>query len=158
VRVIKLTPAALLFTLACLQAADPNSPEKTTVEFMLDGYYSCNRNHPAGRPNQLHMFDVRSDQRSLSGARVSIERESDPVGYHLELGAGGTYTLMHSTETAPRLFHYLPQAYLSWRPSTSRDLRIDFGRFYTSVGLEVIESIKIGIIRTHQGTFLAGRR
>ena len=32
------------------------------------------------------------------------------------------YSLVHSTETAPRLFHYLPQAYLSWKPSASHEL------------------------------------
>jgi len=107
---------------------------------LIDGYYSFNFNHPASGYNQLYNFDVRSNQFSLNMAKLSLAHTADPVGFQVDFGFGRTFDIMAAGEKAPEIFRYLEQAYVSFKPPKAKGFEVDFGKFVTSAGAEVIES------------------
>ena len=110
------------------------------IDALVDGYYSANPAHPANRRNQYRLFDFEANAWSLSLARVAVDRDPTPLGLHVELGFGKTYDFMHCTDTGPHVFHYLPQVYLKWKPAALKGVQLDFGKFYTSTGVEVLDT------------------
>jgi hypothetical protein len=107
---------------------------------LLDGYYSLNFNHPESRTNQLRNFDVQANQFSLNMAKLSLEHAADPVGFRVDFGFGRAFDIVHGSETAPGIFRNIEQAYVSLKPKQARGLQVDFGKFVTSAGAEVIET------------------
>jgi hypothetical protein len=107
---------------------------------LVDGYYSLNFNHPASRSNQLRNFDVKANQFSLNMAKLTLEHAPDPVGFRLDLGFGRAFEMIHSAEQAPSFFRNVEQAYVSFKPAKAKGLTLDFGKFVTAAGAEVIES------------------
>jgi hypothetical protein len=107
---------------------------------LIDGYYSENLNSPSTRTNQLDNFDVRAEQLSLSMAELSLSHSPDPVGFQMDFGCGKAFTIFHVGANEPRIFEYIEQAYVSFKPKKAKGLEIDFGEFVTSAGAEAIES------------------
>lgn len=107
---------------------------------MVDGNYSLNFNHPASDVNQIRNFDTRANQFSLNQMKFTFEREADPVGFRVDVGFGKAFDIMHSTEQAPEATDYIEQAYLRLKPKAAKGFQVDFGKFVTSAGAEVIES------------------
>lgn len=138
------TPAA--DSPAASPAPDPPaaSPEWSVgpINFsgLLDGYYSFNFNHPASRVNQLRNFDVKANQFSLNMAKLTMEHTPDPVGFRVDFGFGRAFDMIHSTETGPSVFQNIEQAFVSYKPARAKGLQVDFGKFVTSAGAEVIET------------------
>jgi hypothetical protein len=107
---------------------------------LIDGYYSYNANRPAfdanGQINDLYNFNDKTDQFSLSEARLTINHDPDPVGAHIDLFYGRTNTLVNAGGEG----NYIEQAFLSLKPPKAKGFELDFGKFVTSAGAEVIES------------------
>lgn len=126
--------------------ADPpaSSPEWSvgpiTFSGLIDGYYSANFNHPASRANQLRNFDVKANQFSLNMAKITLEHTPAPVGFRLDLGFGRAFDMIHGAETGPEIFQNIEQAFVSYKPEKARGLQVDFGKFVTWAGAEVIET------------------
>jgi hypothetical protein len=112
------------------------------IEFsgLVDGYYSFNFNHPADRTNQLRNFDIKANQFSLNMAKLTLEQAPDPVGFRLDLGFGRAFETIHSADTAPGIFRNVEQAYISLKHPATKGVQLDFGKFVTSAGAEVIET------------------
>jgi hypothetical protein len=150
--------ALLLSSLACGQSAPAASPAPATappqdsvpsptwsagpIDFsgLIDGYYSFNFNHPASGFNQLYNFNVRSNEFSLNMAKLSLSHAAGPVGFQVDFGFGRSFDIISAGEKAPQIFRYLEQAYISLKPPTGKGFQVDFGKFVTSDGAEVIES------------------
>jgi Putative beta-barrel porin-2, OmpL-like. bbp2 len=109
----------------------------------LDGYYSYNANRPSnlanGQVNDLYNFDDKTDQFSLSAAKLTMNHDPDPIGAHADLIFGRTNTLIHPA-TDKDTDNYLEQAYISFKPPKAHGAELDFGQFVTSAGAEVIEA------------------
>lgn len=107
---------------------------------LIDGYYSYNANRPSdtanGQINDLYNFNDKTDQFSLSEARLTLNHDPDPVGAHIDLFYGRTNTLVNAGGEG----NYIEQAFLSLKPPKAKGLELDFGKFVTSAGAEVIES------------------
>lgn len=110
------------------------------IDALVDGYYSANPARPFTGQNQFHLFDMNSNSWNLSLARVAVDRDPDPLGLHVEVGYGHTYDFAHGSDTGPRFMHYVPQAYLKWKPAALKGLQLDLGKFYTSTGVEVLDT------------------
>jgi hypothetical protein len=128
-------------------AAAPVPPEHPVwsvgpIDFsgLIDGYYSYNANHPASSVNQLRNFDVKANQFSLNMAKFSLSHTADPVGFQLDFGFGRAFDIIHGSEKAPQVFQYIEQAYIALKPARLKGLEVDFGKFVTSAGAEVIET------------------
>jgi hypothetical protein len=71
---------------------------------------------------------------------ITMDRAPAPVGFHLDVGFGETFNVIHSTDRAPEAFKYFKQAYVSFKPKSWHGVQIDAGEFVTSAGAEVIET------------------
>ncbi|HUS06003.1 MAG TPA: porin [Bryobacteraceae bacterium] len=107
---------------------------------LVDGYYAFNANHPASQTNNLYNFNVKANQFSLNMAKFSMAHTADPVGFQIDLGFGRTFEMIHGTEQAPSIFRNIEQAFVSLKPAKAKGLQVDFGKFVTNAGAEVIES------------------
>jgi len=114
----------------------------------LDGYYSFNTNRPNTQQgydqvNQLYNFNDKTDQFNLSAAKLTLNHDPDPVGAHIDLVFGRTNTFINTpvanTSDADQL-KYIEQAFISMKPPKAKGFELDFGKFVTSAGAEVIEA------------------
>ena len=73
-----MTPAA--------QVLPANLPGGATLNYMLDGYYEYNFNHPPGRVNDLRAYDVLSNAFSkMVGLETLVLIRQDMVGHVLSM-------------------------------------------------------------------------
>jgi Putative beta-barrel porin-2, OmpL-like. bbp2 len=130
-------------------AQEPAAPAPATwsvgpIDFsgLVDGYYSFNSNHPASQVNQLYNFNDKTNQFSLNMAKLSLSHSPDPVGFQVDLGFGRAFEIFNRqpSERGSDTFRFLEQAYLSLKPAKAKGLEVDFGKFVTSAGAEVIET------------------
>lgn len=118
----------------------------------VDGYYSYNANRPSenssGQINQLYNFNDYTGF-NLSAAKFSINHDADPVGVHVDFLYGRTNSLINGSYNYSNTFNapvytnadnYIEQAFISLKPAKAKGLELDFGKFVTSAGAEVIES------------------
>src|SRR5712691_3085525 len=114
----------------------------------VDGYYLFNNNHPAPAPvqNTLYNFDVKANQFSLNMAELNMSHAAEPIGFELDLGFGRAFDMIHAGEAAaspdtPAIMRNIRQAYVSWKPKGKDGaLQLDFGKFVTWAGSEVIDT------------------
>lgn len=108
--------------------------------FLFDGYTDANLNSPDSGFNQLRNFDVRADTLHVNMGKMTIDRAPGPVGFHLDVGFGETFDVIHSTNNPGGPQTYFEQAYLSLKPKSWKGLEVDAGEFVTAAGAEVIET------------------
>lgn len=119
--------------------------KEVEVSGFVDGYYSYNFNKPAGRTNVLRNFDVRNNEFALNLAELVVEKKPDPLnsrlGFRLDLDYGRTTDIVHAAEPGgAETYKVIQQAYGSYLAPVGSGLQIDFGKFVTSHGAEVIET------------------
>ena len=112
----------------------------TDFSIWLDGYADYNFNQPASGYNDLRNFDYRSDTGHLSLAKISIDHAPAPLGFHFDVGFGQSLTAIHAPDPGLDGMKYVEQAYVSVKPKSWKGLEVDFGKFVTSAGAEVIEA------------------
>jgi hypothetical protein len=137
------TPAGQTPPAAAAPATPPPSAwTKHGIDFYVlgDGYGILNFNHPAAGENQLYNFDDTANEFHLNFAKFSMEKASGILGFRVDVGAGRTVDLISAGDDAPSGFKYLEQMYIEFRPPKAHGIQIDFGKFVTSAGAEVIES------------------
>lgn len=125
--------------------AAPAAPSPWTrggvdIYLLGDVYGDLNFNHPASGYNQLYNFNDKANSAHLSFTKVSFEKASGILGFRVDAGTGRTVDIVGGADDAPRGFRYLEQMYVEFRPPKSHGMQIDFGKFVTSAGAEVIES------------------
>jgi len=112
------------------------------ISGFIDGYYSFNANTPSntfnGQINDLYNFNDKTDQFNLSAAKLTLNHDPDPVGAHIDLLFGRTNTLINGGDA--NQLDYIEQAFLSLKPPKAKGFELDFGKFVTSAGAEVIEA------------------
>jgi hypothetical protein len=129
---------------ATTSSAPSDTQAGTTVNFTLDGYYGYNFNAPIGRANRLRAFDVLSNSFSINQAGLVLENAPDPAkgkrwGARLDLQWGqATQTLQGNTanESRPEIYRNLFQAYGTFIVPLGKGLKVDFGKWASSLGIE----------------------
>jgi hypothetical protein len=146
-----LTIAMALPLMAQTPPPEPTPPAPTpsfwtrrgvNISGVIDGYYAYNTNDPGSRTNSLRAFDTQANMPSLSMAKLTLDYDPGPIGFHVDIAAGRLGRNFHLTEQdlgngAARLF---PQAYVSLKPKSWNGVQVDVGKFYTSAGAEVTET------------------
>jgi hypothetical protein len=134
---------------AAAPAAAPAAPTWSVgpmdISGFIDGYYSLNFNRPTssanGQANDLYNFNDKTDQFSLSAAKLTLNHDPDPVGAHVDFLYGRTNTFINAPgANSGGESNYIEQAFLSLKPPKAKGFELDFGKFVTSAGAEVIES------------------
>jgi hypothetical protein len=110
----------------------------------VDGYWSYNTNTPnvpagsANRFNNYRAFDIRDQSFSLNYGEIAVEYKPMNVGVRVDFGFGDAADIVHAAEPAGQdLWRHIQQAYVS---ATKDKLTLDFGKFVTPLGAEVIET------------------
>ena len=126
------------------EPAAPAGPAPGTVSYsgLLDGSYQLNFQHQT--PNATRAFDFHNNF-ALSLAEINITRTAGrglPIGLTATLTLGDTPPVVQATEPGNRDgFKNIQQLYATYTPHVlGRDVAIDFGKFVTPFGVEVIES------------------
>ena len=84
---------------------------------MFDGYVDKNFNDPPSGFNMLRNFDVRSDMPHVNMGMITIDHAPAPVGFHLDVGFGETFDIIHMGNLAIRRHGSISkQAYVSVKP------------------------------------------
>lgn len=114
------------------------------VSGLVDGYYSYN-NNKVDMFTQGRAFDVRHNAFSLQLAKVTLERKNSkesPLGFRVDLGLGETVDRVISVSDSSRndATKHVLQAYGSYVAPVGNGLTLEFGKFYTPVGAEVVET------------------
>ena len=158
------TPPTVAPTPAAAAAPTPPAPGTVTYSGLIDVYYGINTRAPraanngpfggATGPDGTHVsidnvgraFDINDRDPSLSLAELNVVRthnKSLPIDITATLTFGETARLVHITEPGgTAAWQFLQQLYATYTPHVlGRDIAIDFGKFVTPFGLEVIESV-----------------
>src|ERR1700737_4164109 len=116
----------------------------TTIDVGIDSYYAFNFNHPVGRVNLLHAYDVLSNNFSLNQASVIFEHAPD-VSAGRRFGGRDYFHFGQSTgtlqgspanEPRPQIYRNIFQAYGTYIVSVGKGLTVDFGKWGSSLGIE----------------------
>jgi len=145
------TPATQAPATPAAPAAAPAAPTWSVgpmdISGMVDVYYSDNFNRPTaqdnGQVNDLYNFNDKTDQFNISAAKFSLNHDPDPVGAHVDFIYGRTNDFINaaaSNSSSADQLNYIEQAFLSLKPVKAKGFELDFGKFVTSAGAEVIES------------------
>ena len=126
----------------------------TEVSGFVDMYYGYNFNTPkapcqtvggVAMFNCLHNFDFVHNAFGLNLAEVALEKKptaDSRGGFRVDLDYGATTAWVHGTEPGgTQIYQNIQQAYLSYLAPTGKgSLQVDFGKFVTQHGAEVIET------------------
>ncbi len=134
---------------------------------IVDGYYSYN-NNKVDMFTQGRAFEVRHNAFSLQLAKLTLERKNskaNPLGFRVDLGIGETVDRIISVSDSSRNdgTKHVMQAYASYVAPVGSGLALEFGKFYTPIGAEVIETkdnfnYSRGLLFTYGPYYHAGLR
>ncbi len=125
--------------------AKPDEGGKIVLSGLVDTYFQYGFNHsPAGVPLAGRAFDVKSNEFGLSLLEVNVKRTTgtkNNVGFTAQFTIGKTADLVNATEPAGvNTYKYIQQLYGTYVGAGTNPVTIDFGKFVTHLGYEVIES------------------
>ena len=117
----------------------------TSFSGFVDMYYGYNANQPASRTNSFRSFDAQANQFALNLVELVADKTPVPTnsrtGYHIALGFGQAINAVNAAEPGgPAFDQYLKEAYFSYLVPAGKGLQVDFGKFVTPAGAEVIET------------------
>jgi hypothetical protein len=125
----------------------------TELTGFVDTYYSYNFNTPkspcatvGGVPvfNCLRNFDVAHNSFSLNLAELALEKKpsmDSRAGYRIDLDYGAAASLVAGFDPGGSTYANIQQAYASYlAPAGKGTVQLDFGKFVTPAGFEVIET------------------
>jgi len=119
-------------------APPPDFLHSIEVDGFVDGYYGWAFNKVGP---QLRNFDVNHNNFSLNYVEMAIFKaptDKSRAGFRVDFGAGDTANLVNAYEPGGTDYlKYVQQAYVSY---LAGKVSLDFGKFVTPMGAEVIES------------------
>ncbi len=128
-------------TAAPAPAAEPWYQEITLNGF-LSIWYEYNTNRPASTRNQYRVFDFDDNTVSIDAAELTVqkalERPGD-FGFKVVAAAGDVARVAAAAGLFQGQDFDLQQATVGWIAPVGSGLRLDFGKFVTHMGNEVIE-------------------
>jgi hypothetical protein len=92
----------------------------------------------------LRTFDALTNQFGLNLIELVIDKapaDTNRTGYHVALGFGQALNVVNGTDPGGLGFsQYLKEGYFSYLAPVGKGLQVDFGKFVTPAGAEVIET------------------
>lgn len=153
---IALSMFAVLFSSAGMAMADEAAPAAakpvTTVEdiknllglsIYLQGGFNYNFGNPDSKENDLRVFDHKANTFTFDLGEIVFSKDAPTggIGYKLKLSAGETAKFIHAAGlgTSDDPFD-LTEAYINYVAPLGKGLKLQFGKFVTFTGAEVIEA------------------
>ncbi len=149
-------PAPVVVAPAPAAAPAPAVPmPKITWGGLIDTYYLYNFIRPDGANSlvnpALRAFDTNANSITLNYAKVSMNASIDPVSFQLDMGYGATGSIINSFNTPNQQSSLMAGAPVGGSFIVQQaygtialpgNLTLDFGKFVTTAGAEVIEANK----------------
>ena len=113
---------------------------------ILDGYYTYNFNRPDDRFNAGFYMEPRHNRPTLNMVKLNLEKQAtleSPFGFRVDLVSGPSNQLLLGTKDRARgleATRVLWQGYVSYAAPVGKGLTIDFGKFATPIGAEVVDT------------------
>jgi hypothetical protein len=128
-------------------ADDEKAAPKISLSGLLDTYFQYSFNHPAaGAGVGGRQYDVKENSFSVAvlqlNANKAVTPES-PLGFTATLTVGKNADIVHATEPGgTNTYRYLQQLFGTYliNGESSRPITLDFGKYASWIGNEVIES------------------
>jgi hypothetical protein len=145
-----ITKKALFFMAALLfanhinaQTSSENFLSKIKINAFLSGGYEYNFNTPADMKNSYRIFDTDHNSFKMDVVELSLHQDIEkdtPFGFRVDIAAGSSIpkTVRASGLNCGDLD--VMQMYVSYVIPIGSGIRIDFGKFFTFLGYEVIEN------------------
>jgi hypothetical protein len=137
-------------------APAPTAPGTVTYSGLVDVYYGFNFNHPVSGQLPATLGDIHPYSNNgysfnyhnnfgLNNAEINVSRTAGrgfPLGVTATIAFGDTPSVVYANEPHPTQgLQSLEQLFFTYTPHVAgRDIAIDFGKFFTPFGYEVIES------------------
>lgn len=125
--------------------ATPVAPASSSVDVtgFVDASYGYNFNKPSTKINKLHTFDVDHNSLEVNLAEIAFEKKpvtGSAVGFRIDLDFGPVASIVGAAEPSSNkeALKYVEQGYVSYLADPK--VQLDFGKFVTPIGAEVIES------------------
>ncbi len=108
--------------------------------------YTYNFNEPDSRTNNFRIFDQDANSFQFDVGELVFLKESpdaDDIGFRVDLTYG--FSLPEVAQSTPLTpaggedDFDVQQGYVSWKAPVGKGLQLDFGKFITHIGAEVIE-------------------
>lgn len=137
-------PSRIAKSTAEIPGLPTNLPDGATLNYLLDGYYEYNFNHPPGGANDLRAYDVLSNAFSINQADIVFALDPDVtakrrygVRFDLQFGQA-TETLQGNpaNESRPEIYRNIFQAYGTYVVPVGNGLNVDVGKWASSLGVE----------------------
>jgi hypothetical protein len=148
---VVVSPGPVVVAPVVAAPAAPAVPlPKITWGGIIDTYYLYNFIRPSGANSLLppvnRAFDTNSNSLQLAYAKVSMNAAIDPVAFQVDVGYGTTATVLNAagagSAAAPPVGPSLVFQQAFGTISLPANLTLDFGKFNTTAGAEVIEANK----------------
>lgn len=113
------------------------------LSIYLQGGYSYNFKNPDSGENDLRVFDHKANSFTFDLAQIVFTKDAPAggVGYKLKLSAGETAKFIHSRGLGKADDEFdLTEAYINYLAPVGKGLKLQFGKFVTMHGAEVIEA------------------
>jgi len=155
-------PFALILCYSALAQSGSDSSPKWFEGVSFNGFVSSaftyNFNKPVDGHNSFRAFDTRHNSFSIDVFELAVQRDASEVGdagFRVDVTAGSTIPqATHSSGMNTGDFD-LQQAYVSWNAPLGDGLHIDFGKFATHLGYELIDGYD-GFNDNYSRSFLFG--
>jgi hypothetical protein len=121
-----------------------------------DFYFTSNLNNPYSARNVLRTFDLHDGGGiHLNLVQAWVERARTPVGFRLDLHWGPAARLQNLSEASDNdVWEHIQEAYVSANLTGDGSTYLDFGKWITPAGLEVVE-VQDNILYSHSALFYA---
>jgi len=116
--------------------------EEITVNGFLSLWYEYNTNNPASSRNQYRVFDYDHNTFNVDAAELVVQKpvaKAGDVGFRIDAVAGAVARVASAAGLFQGQDFDLQQATVSWIAPVGSGLRLDFGKFVTHMGNELIE-------------------
>lgn len=124
------------------EAKEEAKAPKFTYGATADFYYASNFNSPWTHLNAIRAFDVK-DQDGINLGLIDLYAQwaRDPVGFRLDLAFGPTAQIFAAAEpsNANDFWEHIQQAFFSVNLNKKGTTYLDFGKWNSTVGAEVVE-------------------
>jgi hypothetical protein len=113
------------------------------MSIYLQGGYTFNFNNPDSMTNEQRIFDSKANTFLVDLAQIQFAKDPEVggLGYKLKLSYGETAKFIHSAGLGnPNDEFDLTEAYVNYVAPLGSGLKLQFGKFATFVGAEVIEA------------------
>ncbi len=128
------------FVVLLASALYAQDPAPLHVSAIVQGNYAWSSGAAAGNPDPSLGFLKDTGHIRLTEATVSISGDWDRVGFRIDGGGGDFYKAAMAADSWKGPNQYVTQAFVFFKPSAAVPLRVEAGKFFSSVGAEVPES------------------